>query len=391
MQRIAITGVGTINAAGCGAERFWSSLQDGSITPATPTLYDADGLGDTMVFEVQQLDGAGVVYRKGLSIGERGMHMAVSSAKLAMESSGHSSTTLQPERVGIAFGAALDSLRALGAFHARTHNEGPRYADPGLFPNTGMSAAACQISIALGFRAFNATISNGMTAGLDAVAYGADMLLAGRADAVIVGGVYALSYETHLGFYLQGALHSEATPGKSGFVLGEGAASLILETMDSAQARGAVPLAELLGYANVFDPTPLQGYNPYGRGAYKAMRRALERSAVLPEQVDLVLANASGDRAADLMEKRALRKVFGRNGVPCIASVKAACGETYSAAGAFQTVAAALSLSRREPLRTAFRNNRELPGKAESTRPRTALINSFNVSGASTSLVLAAA
>jgi 3-oxoacyl-[acyl-carrier-protein] synthase II len=386
MQRIVITGVGTINAAGCGAERFWNSLQDGSITPATPTLYDAGELGDTMVFEARELDGAGVVYRKGVSIGERGMHMAVSSAKLAIENSGHSSATLKPERVGIAFGAALDSLRALGAFHARTHNEGPRYADPGLFPNTGMSAAACQISIALGFRAFNATISNGMTAGLDAIAYGADMLLAGRADAVIVGGVYALSWETHLGFHLQGALRSKTT---TGFTLGEGAASLILETMDAAQARGAAPLAELLGYANVFDPTPLQGYNPYGRGACRAMRQALERSAMLPEQVDLVLANASGDRAADLMEKRALRKVFGLGGVPSIASVKAACGETYSAAGAFQTVAAALSLSRREPLRTAFPYNQAAPAKAG--RLRTALVNSFNVSGASTSLVLAAA
>jgi 3-oxoacyl-(acyl-carrier-protein) synthase len=389
MQRIVITGVGTINAAGCGAERFWNSLQNGSTTPAAPTLYDAGKLGDTLVFEAQELDGAGVVYRKGVSIGERGMHMAVSSAKLALENSGHSTATLQPERVGIAFGAALDSLRALGAFHARTHNEGPRYADPGLFPNTGMSAAACQISIALGFRAFNATISNGMTAGLDAIAYGADMLLAGRADTVIVGGVYALSWETHLGFHLQGALRSNAS---AGFTLGEGAASLILETMDSAQARGATPLAELLGYANVFDPTPLPGYNPQGRGAYKAMRQALERSAILPEQVDLILANASGDRAADLMEKRALRKVFGLGSVPSIASVKAVCGETYSAAGAFQTVAAALSLSRREPLRTAFPGSHQAPATSVTKpRLRTALINSFNVSGASTSLVLAAA
>jgi len=402
-KRIVVTGIGAISSAGTGVDAFWDALVGASHEPQFPVRFDTQALDSRRAHEVREIERTALPVRK--VAGERGMQFAVACAYLALNDAKLEFDALDPERVGVVYGSTLEAVRALTEFHRRVSKEGPRCADPGLFPNTGMSAAACQVSISLGYRAFNTTISNGATAGLDAIIYGYNMLLADRADFVIAGGVYPLCYESFLGYMLAGVL----SPGDTGIarpfdaqrcgtVLGEGGAALLLETYESAMARGVKPLAEIKGGASVFDPTTKPGYGLQAGGATAAMQDALERSSLSVKEIDLVVANASGDRAADCMESRALLNVFGKSDVPAVTAPKATIGECLSASGAFHVAAAALALSRSTIPATM---NFEAPGKGCRIEPirqtvrndslRNAIVNSYGYLGINTSLVLAAA
>lgn len=397
-----MTGVGAITSAGTGVEPFWQALMGASHDPSFPMRFDTEGLKSRRVHEVRDIEGARISARKG--VGERGMQMAVASVCLAFQNGELESGDVVPERVGVVYGSTLEPIGALSEFQRRVSKEGPRCADPGLFPNTGMSAASCQVSISLGYRAFNTTISNGATAGLDAILYGVNMLLADRADIVAAGGIYPLCYESFLGYMLSGVLSGGSAEcakpfdvERCGTVLGEGGAALLLETYDSAMARGVKPLAEIKGGASVFDPSPKPGYSLRARGATAAMQDALHRSRLRAEEIDLVVANASGDRAADCMESRALLEIFGRANMPAVTAPKATVGECLSASGALHAVVAALALSRSTLPATM---NFQQTGNGCRIEPvqntvcgipiRNVMVNSYGYLGINTSLVLAA-
>jgi len=259
------------------------------------------------------------------------------------------------------------------------------------------------VSITAGLCAFNTTLSNGQTSGLDAIRYGADFIRRKRASVVVVGAVEELSPHIFRACeragLLAGSRGTRGTPDptcrpfdatRSGFVLGEGSAAVILEDAEHAAARNAEILAEVSGYGFHFESEPQK--RP--QAAEYSMRRALADSGKRPQDVSVVFANANGSMAGDYYEAKALHSLFGTEAPP-VTAIKSILGESYSAAGAIQTVAAILAMRWGQiPGTPGFqaqgRNLPVLPIQRETRAARldTAMINTFGRSGGHASLIL---
>jgi 3-oxoacyl-(acyl-carrier-protein) synthase len=227
------------------------------------------------------------------------------------------------------------------------------------FPNTVINAPAGQAAIRHKLRGVNSTVCAGFASGLHAIHYGAEFLRFGRAAALLAGGVEELCEESVNGFSRTGVLSpsGRARPmcaDRDGAVPGEGAALWMIETEEAALARGRSPWLEICGFGCGHDARGIFGFDPRGSGAAEAIRRALDDSGIGPPDVACVIASASGSRAGDEMEARALEAVFGRGlaRLP-VCAPKAAFGEAMGASGALCAVAAGLALLKQEAPPTA--------------------------------------
>jgi 3-oxoacyl-[acyl-carrier-protein] synthase II len=346
---IVITGVGAISAIGDTAEATWAALEAGR--SARAPLRGVAG---------QAACGAYVVdWRPEEVLGPRRLQFMRPSARylcgaalLALREAGLAAEPPDPDDLGIVVSTNLAGLESITSYDWTAANEGPQYVSPMEGPNTLTNAPASHLAIRIQARALNTTIASGQCAGLDGLGYACRMLHDGRARYVVVGGVEELSPAV-LGVY--GAMHvlprerpcDAGRPfdaASTGWLPGEGAAALVLETRSSALERGARPLATVEGWSSTFAPgEPAAGAD----GLARAIDGALRASGLGPEAVDLVMAGASGERGQDATEALALQRVFGkcRPDVP-VCAVKGALGETYGAGGTFQAVAAVGALAR---------------------------------------------
>jgi 3-oxoacyl-(acyl-carrier-protein) synthase len=246
-------------------------------------------------------------------------------------------------------------------------------------------------------QAFNTTLSNGQTSGLDAIQYAAQFIRLGRAETVLAGAVEELSVDTFRAC-LSGRLLAGSRTGtfeemlpfdarRSGFVLGEGAAVLVLESLEHALARNASIWAELTGYGSSFSPSPQTRLD----AATKAMERALERARLRSSDVGAVFANANGSVVGDRIEGQALNAALP--GRP-VTSIKPVVGESYSAAGAIQSAAALLALRQQVLPGTAGfdrpdRRCADLPVLPDTTEAKisSVMVNAFGRTGNHSSMV----
>jgi 3-oxoacyl-[acyl-carrier-protein] synthase II len=230
-----------------------------------------------------------------------------------------------------------------------------------LFPSAGASAPSCQISVTLGMQAFNTTLSNGQTSGLDAIQYAAQFIRLGRAETVMAGAVEEISldiFRTCLNARLLAGSRAGASEEmrpfdseRSGFVLGEGAAVLVLESLEHALARNANIWGEFTGYGFSFAPSSKTRLD----AAITAMETAMSRAGLQRSGVGAVFANANGSIAGDMLEGQALNSALP--GCP-VTAIKPVLGESYSASGAIQSAAALMAL-----------RHRVIPGTAGFRRP----------------------
>src|SRR5439155_7538662 len=209
----------------------------------------------------------------------------------------------------------------MARFDQQALREGPRTCDPMMFPDTGVSAPACRISIAFGVNAFNITLSNGATSALDAIHYGVEAIRKGSAHTVLAGGIEEVCLESFAAAHARGILSGsrDGQPElcapldrkRNGIVLGEGCAIVVLEEYEHARERGARIWAEVLGYGSAFNPQSSPHDRRTGQASCRAMRKALQDADVEADRVDLVGCTANSSRLADLAESNAIRCVFG--------------------------------------------------------------------------------
>src|SRR6185437_14329923 len=207
------------------------------------------------------------------------------------------------DALGVALGTIAGSASSRGDFCTQAMQDGIRGVNPALFPNTVVNSPASQVAIRFGTRAFSSTLAGGPTASLDAIEYGATMVRLGRAQAVLAGGADELSTWTYAAFDSLGQLAraTAAVPersapfgqGRNGFVLGEGAALMVLEPLEAARARGVHVYAEYLGGAGGVD-VRVADRPPRSRAMARIVREALQQAATAPGEIDLVLAGGSG-------------------------------------------------------------------------------------------------
>jgi 3-oxoacyl-[acyl-carrier-protein] synthase II len=353
-KRIAITGIGAVTPFGIGADAFWSALVSGASAIAPVTHFDVSRFRAKQAASVPPCDWAKLVGRKDTWSGSRSVSFTLAAAALALEHAGIEVTAENRPRIGVALGTTLACLNLMARFDQQALREGPRTCDPMLFPDTGVSAPACRISIAFGVNAFNITLSNGATSGLDAIHYGAEAIRKGLAHTVLAGGMEELCLESFAGAHAQGLL-SGSREGqaelcapldcrRNGIVLGEGCAILVLEEYEHARERGARIWAEVLGYGTAFHPGASGTDLRTGQAVCRSMRKALQDAALDADQVDLVGCSANSSPLGDVAESTAIRCVFGGRPTPFVTAIKSMLGESYSASGAMQAAACVMAM-----------------------------------------------
>lgn len=400
-KRIVVTGLGVISSCGRDKAAFYNSLFEGISGIKELSLFDLAGLKSKKAAQAADFIAEEYLGDKGIRNLDRSTRLISSATKLALDDSGVTITGENCHTIGVVVGSTLGSLKSVSDFDRDAINEGPRYVNPGLFPNTVINSPASQVSIRYNIRGFNTTISTGFCAGLDALGYAYNFLKFGRARFVLAAGVEELCPQIFSAFYRAGLLAGRDgeeimcpfDQRRNGLILGEGAAVLLLEELDSALERKATVYCELSGYASAFEPSPRGGFPQ--EGLARAMRLALKESRLSPEEIDYICAGANSTNSGDLGEAEAIKNVFSGNGQEAAVSAAKSCfGECFSASGTLQALAAVGAIERQAVpptinLRQADADCRlnHVVGKPMPRRVDNVLINSFGPNGTSSSVV----
>jgi 3-oxoacyl-[acyl-carrier-protein] synthase II len=346
LPRVVVTGLGAVTSIGVGALDFRDGLRAGR-SGATPiTAFDVTGFEHAVGCEVADFDASSFVENLALDEFGRASLFAAAAAKMAVEDASLPLEDLRAARSLVAVGTTDGESRDLDHLVQLEVNLGARYMDPALarrVPAGRLSVAAAK---ELGLTDVEAvTLPTACAAGNYAIGYGFDSVRTGDVDFALCGGADAVCRKTFAGFYRLGTIAPERCQpfdrDRKGILTGEGAGMLLLESLDSALARGARIYAEVLGYGlNCDADHPVA---PNEDSLARCMRLALEDANVQPSDVDLISAHGTGTRANDVSEVRAIKQVFGKC-APRTISIKSMIGHTMGAASALAAIACAMAI-----------------------------------------------
>ncbi|MBI4845974.1 MAG: beta-ketoacyl-[acyl-carrier-protein] synthase family protein [Candidatus Omnitrophica bacterium] len=404
-KRIVITGIGIVSPIGIGKDEFWKNLFAGKSGIKPITLFDTSNFKVKVGGEITDFAPKEILNEKNIMDLDRATLLLLSASKIALDDAGLKINEDNTCRCGVSVGTTFGNLNSISKFNKESFSEGPRYANPSVFPSTVGNSCASRISIKFKIKGFNATISTGMCAGLDALEYAGDCLELERAEKVLAGSVEDLNRRTFLGLYKLGYL-SGVNGGaplscpfdkrRDGLVFAEGATIFILQGMDIAKDEKKHIYAEILGTGSTFDPARFYRYNPKGTGMKSAMSLAIENAQLSPEDVDCIFANANSTRGADAIETLAIKDVFGRHAekIP-VTATKSITGETLSNSGALAIAAGLGTLEKGivpEILNFIEKDkNCDLDyviGKPRKKNILKIMVNSFAPNGANTSMII---
>jgi len=347
LARVVVTGIGAVSPLGLTAETTWEALVAGRSGVGPITHFDASGLAVRIAAEADAFNGVEFFGRRRARHLDRVVQLALAATQEALESS-----KLDPaqgaERIGVVYGTGIGGIGSLQAGIDVLRTRGPEWVSPYVLPMMIPNMAAGEIAMEFGLLGPNSATVTACAASANAIAAGADLIRLGRVDAMICGGSEAAIVEVGIaGFAAMKALSTrnddptrasrpfDAT--RDGFVMGEAAATLVLEERDSALARGAPILAELAGYGATCDAHHITAPHPEGDGAMRAMREALRDAGISAEDVGYINAHGTSTMPNDRTESFAVRRLFGA-GAPPISSTKSMTGHTLGAAGALESV-----------------------------------------------------
>jgi 3-oxoacyl-[acyl-carrier-protein] synthase II len=344
-RRVVVTGAGAISPVADSPAGLTAALREGKSGLKPVELFPLDGLGPRQAGEIRPFDPRQHLGDRNLRPVDRTSRLLLVAAGQALEAAGWTEERRAAHELGLVVGTTFCSVRTIAEFDRRGLQLGPSHASPMDFANSVINAAAGQAAIWFGLRGVNSTISGGEASGLQALAYAADLIRTGRAEALLAGGVEELCYESFLGFLRAGRLASgdgerpiPFDARRNGFALAEGAGLLLLEDAGSAARRGAPVLAEVLGHGEAFAVSPRE--DEVSGAVARAVRLALADAATAPEEVDCLFASANGSPAGDRCEALGVAEALGaRAGDLPVAAVKGMLGEALGASGGFQAVA----------------------------------------------------
>ena len=342
---VVVTGMGAICSLGDRPDAVHQALCDGRSGLGAPTVFPLDVAGGRLVGEVRDFSPKHYLGDRNVRLLDRTGRLAVVAVGLALADSGWPEEKPADQPVGLIVGTMFSSVRTIGEFDRRAQSAGPEYASPLDFSNTVLNAAAGQVAIWHRLAGVNSTIAAGAVSGLHAIGYGAELIRDGRASVLVAGGVEELCFESFQGFLGAGLLSGPAgaaTPSvpfgahRSGAALGEGAAFLVLEAEDVAQARGARIVGRIHGFGSGFDPVPQTGDPAEGDALARAIERALDHAGLSAADLAAVAASANASVRLDAREARGIRAAVGSR-TP-VTATKSMLGETLGASGALNAI-----------------------------------------------------
>ncbi len=333
-RRVVVTGTGVVSPVGLGARAFWAALLGPADVGQTREIQDWD--------PSPWFDGP-----KDARRADRFTQLAAGAAGLALDQSGDPGG--DPDRIGVLIGTGIGGLHTLEEQVEVNRVRGPQRVSPFMIPMLMPNAAAARVSMRYGFRGPCETTVTACAAGTHSIGNAARLIFTGRCDAVVTGGTESSITTTGVaGFENMTALSTSGVSrpfdkDRDGFVMAEGAGVLVLEELEHARARGAVPLAEVLGSASTADAHHITAPSPGGSGAVTCMELALADAGINPEDVVQVNAHGTSTPLNDAAEAEAIVKVFGTKG-PAVTSIKGVTGHSLGAAGALEAAAVVLSM-----------------------------------------------
>jgi 3-oxoacyl-[acyl-carrier-protein] synthase II len=407
MRRVVISGLGAVTAYGLGKDALWGALVAGKSGIKPIERFDVSDFPTRFAGEITEWDP--FAYLPPLEARRMGRftQFGVVAAESALTDSGLEITPENAHRVGVIVGSGIGGLEVLEDQHRLLLEKGPRRVSPVLVPMMISDMAAGQISIKLGAKGPNYAPVSACATSNHSIGEGFETIKRGAADICFVGGCEAAVTPLGLaGFCSARALSTRndeperaSRPfdaGRDGFVMAEGAAIGVLETLDSAQARGAHIYCEVLGYGASADAYHITAPDPSGEGARWAMREAMAEAGVAPEEVDYINAHGTSTPAGDPSEVAAVKDVFADHAYRLtMSSTKSMTGHLLGAAGAVELIATAMAVERGICPPTI---NLEQPdegmdldfasGAPREREVRVALSNSFGFGGHNATLVL---
>ena len=357
-NRVVVTGLGTVNALGKTVDDFWSALLAGKSGIGPVTHFDVSELPTKIASEITDFNPADYMDAKDASRTDPYVHFAVAAAKMAAEDAHLSPTDEESDRCGVIIGTGIGGMKNIEEQSLVLFSKGPRRVSPFMIPSTICNIASGTVAIQLGLRGPNFGVVSACASGAHAIGEAFNLIKLGQADVMLAGGseaaIQALAFS---GFCSMKAMstHFNDTPERAsrpfeaqrdGFIMGEGAGILVLESLEHAQKRGARIYCELSGYAASCDAFHVTRPEPSGRALITCYRNLLKNAQVKPEEVDYINAHGTSTYYNDLMETAAIKEVFGEHATSInINSIKSMLGHLLGAAGAVEAIATVKTLT----------------------------------------------
>ncbi len=357
LERVVVTGMGTVNPLGTSITQFWDKIKAGVSGVGPITKFDTADYPAKIAGEVRDFDPSDLLDRKET----RGMadftKFAVHASVQAMQQAGLDKGGYDPYRSGVYLGNGIGGFEVVEENMAKLFERGPHAVAPLTIPKLISNEAAGNIAIHYNFKGPCHTTVTACASGTDAIGDAFNAIRFGQVDVALTGGTEAAITKLSVaGFCRLQALATKYndTPQiasrpfdkeRDGFVMGEGAGMLVLESLSHAKARGAVILGEIAGYSMTCDAFHLTAPNPDGEGAARAMKAAVEMAGAKLEEVDYINAHGTSTAANDSMETKAIKSTFGSHAYNLkVSSTKSMTSHLIAAAGAVEAIVCLLAI-----------------------------------------------
>ena len=405
-RRVVVTGMGAVTPLGNTVLETWENVKQGKSGVRPLRQFDPSALTTTIGAEVQDVDISQAVTPKEERRLGRFVHMAAVAAKEAMEDAQFVVTPENVHRAGVAIGAGIGGLPWIEKAHSDLLEGGPRRISPFFIPAAIINMAAGFVSMKHMLKGPNIAIVTACTTGTHNIGHAARMIQYGDADMMLAGGTEMAASMLGVGGFASARALSTRNDDptrasrpwdkdRDGFVMGEGAGILILEEYEHAKKRGAKIYAELVGFGMSGDAFHMTLPDQNGEGAEYAMRNAIHDAKMKPEEVDYINAHGTSTPAGDIIEARAIKRVFGDHAYKvAVSSTKSMTGHLLGAAGAVEAIFSILAIQDQIAPPTINLDHPDegcdldfVPHKARSMKIDVVLSNSFGFGGTNGSLI----
>ncbi len=356
-KRVVVTGISAITPLGLDVESTWEGILAGKSGIKKITSFDTTGFDTDIAGEITDFNPDTYIQPKQSKRMDRFTQLSVCAAMQLIENSGYTITAENADRVGVILGVGLGGLATIEVFHSKLVEAGPSRVSPFYIPMLISNIAPGQIAIAVGAKGPNYVLTSACASATHSIGSAYTEIVMGRCDAMITGGAESTITPMGIsGFTSMKALCTKYndSPEKAsrpfdaergGFVMGEGAGMLLLESLDSALARGAHIYAEVVGFGASDDANHMVAPLETGEGMALAMKRALQDAQVDPDEIDSINAHGTSTHANDEAETKAIKQVFGDHAKNiAICSNKSQLGHLLGAAGGVESVLSVLTL-----------------------------------------------
>jgi 3-oxoacyl-[acyl-carrier-protein] synthase II len=406
-RRVAVTGLGFVTPIGNDVETVWSNLVEGVSGVGPITHFDASSYTTRIAAEVKGFEPERYMDRKTARHIGRYCQFALAASQQALAEARLDPAQMDPDDVGVIVSSGIGGMEEIEKSHTALMERGVRRISPFTVPMMIADMAAGIVAMHTKAGGPNYAIVSACASSGHGIGEAAEIIKRGDARAMLAGGAEATITPLTMGAFCQIKAVSERNDepekacrpfdlGRDGFVMGEGAVMFVLEDLEFARERGARVLAELIGYGASADMHHFTAPHPEGAGAIRAMRKALKKAAVRPEQVDYVNAHGTSTKLGDIAETKAIKEVFGEHAHRlAVSSTKSVHAHLLGAAGAMEAAACVLAIDRGLIPPTINLDDQDpecdldyVPNRARQARVDVAVSNSFGFGGHNATLVV---